>query len=68
MSNTVLWATFIFGTFLLQITFMNMLIAIMGEVFAEVTEKKQQSSLTERISLLNDYRGFVDSKNLGLDA
>ena len=40
MSNTVLWATFIFGTFLLQITFMNMLIAIMGEVFNAVTERK----------------------------
>ena len=45
-----------------------MLIAIMGEVFAVVTEKKQQSSLTERIVLLNDFRVFLDRYYLMLDA
>ena len=41
MSNVLLWLIFVLGTFILQITFMNMLIAIMSEVFGEVTEKKQ---------------------------
>ena len=40
LTNTLMWAIFVIGTFLLQITFMNMLIAIMSEVFAVVTEKK----------------------------
>ena len=40
LSNTLMWVIFLFGTFLLQITFMNMLIAIMGEVFNAVTERK----------------------------
>ena len=33
LSNDLMWIIFILGTFLLQITFMNMLIAIMGDVF-----------------------------------
>ena len=68
VSNILMWIIFVLGTFLLQITFMNMLIAIMGEVFTEVTERKKQSSLTERIALLNDFREFVDSEKTGLDA
>ena len=68
VSNILMWIIFVLGTFLLQITFMNMLIAIMGEVFTEVTERKKQSSLTERIALLNDFRVFVDSEKTGLDA
>ena len=34
LSNLLMWTIFVLGTFLLQITFMNMLIAIMGNVFA----------------------------------
>ena len=68
LTNTLMWAIFVIGTFLLQITFMNMLIAIMSEVFAVVTEKKQQSSLTERIELLNDFRVFLDHYYLKIDA
>ena len=63
-TNAILWIMFIFATFLLQITFMNMLIAIMGEVFNLVTERKHQSSLTERIELLNDFRVFLDKFSL----
>ena len=68
VSNTILWITFVFGTFLLQITFMNMLIAIMTEVFNEVFANSHQSSLTERIILLNDFRVFLDKFELGFDA
>ena len=68
ISNICLWIIFIFGTFMLQITFMNMLIAIMAETFAEVTEKRQQSSLTERIMLLNDFRVFLDLRHLKKEA
>ena len=39
VSNAILWICFVFGTFLLQITFMNMLVAIMSEVFNEVYGK-----------------------------
>ena len=67
-TNVMLWIAFVFGTFMLQITFMNMLIAIMADVFSEVIVKKKQYSLTERIMLLNDFRVFLDFFKLGLDA
>ena len=59
-TQALLWCIFIFGTFMLQITFMNMLIAIMGEVFGAVSAEQAQSSLSERILLLNDFRLFLD--------
>ena len=67
-TNLMLWIAFVFGTFMLQITFMNMLIAIMGDIFGDVIQRKKQFSLTERILLLNDFRVFLDYFKLGLDA
>ena len=67
-TNFMLWIAFVFGTFMLQITFMNMLIAIMSDVFSDVVQRKKQYSLTERIMLLNDFRVFLDFFELGLDA
>ena len=45
-----------------------MLIAIMSEIYDQVTEEDAQSSASERISLLTDYSFFLDNFNLGLDA
>jgi len=67
-TNIMLWLTFAFGTFMLQITFMNMLIAIMGDIFGDVIQRKKQYSLTERIMLLNDFRVYLGFFKLGLDA
>ena len=53
---------------MLQITFMNMLIAIMTKTFEDVTQKSRSSSITERISILNDYSFFLDLFKLDLDA
>ena len=47
---------------------MNMLIAIMGSVYGDVTENRPQSTLREQILLLNDYRVFLDMWDLNLDA
>lgn len=43
----LLWASFLMATFLLVVVFMNMLIAIMGETFAQVEEIKAESALKE---------------------
>ena len=67
-SQILLWLLFIFFTFMLQITFMNMLIAIMTKTFDDVTKKSRSSSITERISILNDYSFFLDLFKLDLDA
>ena len=40
VNKVVLWVIWFAATFLLQVTFMNMLIAIMGNTFEEVWDKK----------------------------
>ena len=52
----VLW---FFGTFVIQIIFLNMLIAIMGDTFDKVTEKRQQAALYEKIQILDDYIDLI---------
>ena len=46
---------FICSTFLASITFLNMLIAIMGDTFSRVSESKEQAALREQIKILADY-------------
>ena len=46
---------FIIATFLTQITFLNMLIAIMGDTFSRISEVKEQSALHEKILILADF-------------
>jgi hypothetical protein len=38
---------FLLATFIICVVFMNMLIAIMGETFGQVTEEAEQSGLQE---------------------
>ena len=53
--DTLPWIVFIAATFITQITFLNMLIAIMGDTFARVSEAKEQSALSEKIQILADF-------------
>ena len=67
--DIIIWLLFIATTFVTQITFLNMLIAIMGDTFARVSEVKEQSGLQERIKILADYvivvpRESVEDGNL----
>lgn len=49
------WVLFIFMTFLTQIVFLNMLIAIMGNTYAKEMEFRDQSALKEKIDIISDY-------------
>ena len=62
----MLWIIYIGATFVLQIIFLNMLIAIMSNVFDAVNEKQHQSSIKERIVLLNDFRSFLGKFELNI--
>ena len=53
--DTIIWIIFILTTFITQVTFFNMLIAIMGDTFSRVTESKAQSGLREKIGILSDF-------------
>ena len=48
------------ATFIISIVFMNMLIAIMGETFAQVQEAAEQNGILERVSLINDFIWLID--------
>ena len=68
LNKILLWLIFFAATFMLQVTFMNMLIAIMGNTFDKVMEKRLPSSIEERIILLNDFRLFLDKLDLNIGA
>ena len=57
--DLLIWGLFILATFFTQITFLNMLIAIMGDTFDRVSEVKAQSALAEKIKILADYITIV---------
>ena len=46
---------FLLSTILTQILFLNMIIAIMSDTYAKVTESKEQSALVEKMNIMADY-------------
>ena len=48
------------ATFIISIVFMNMLIAIMGDTFAQVQEGAEENGILERVSLINDFIWLID--------
>ena len=49
------WVIFCLATLITHVTFLNMLIAIMGDTFARVTETREQSAFAEKIRIMSDY-------------
>ena len=65
-NNNLVWILFILATFMTQITILNMLIAIMGDAFAKVTEIKEQSGLKEKINIMSDYVWIIPNEKTQL--
>ena len=65
--DVIIWILFIMATFISQVTFLNMLIAIMGDTFDRVSEVKEQSALAEKINILADYVTIVRKSTVDLD-
>ena len=63
-NQNLTWIVFVLATFLLQITFLNLIIAIMSNTFDHVMEKKSQTSMKERISILADFRFILRALKL----
>ena len=57
--DAVTWIFFLLATFITQITIVNMLIAVMGDTFDKVNERKNQAELQEKIKILADYVWIV---------
>ena len=54
------WILFILATFITQLLFMNLLIAIMGDTFDRVQEMKVQAGTKEKISMITDFIWVLD--------
>ena len=54
---------FTMATFFTQVTFFNMLIAIMGDTFGRVIENKSNFGLQTKLSIMGDYTAVIDEKN-----
>ena len=50
----VVWIFFLMATVLVQLVFMNMLIAIMGESFGRITAITEQAVMKEICVMMND--------------
>ena len=55
----LIWFVWFIGTFLISVTFLNMLIAIMTNTYDKVMESRQVAGLKERINIMMDYRKVV---------
>jgi hypothetical protein len=54
-NSIVVWIFFLSATVLVQLVFMNMLIAIMGESFGRITAIQEQSTLKELCVMMDDH-------------
>ena len=50
---------FVVSAFMIQITFLNMLIAIMGDTFDHCTEQKENNGRLTKLSIMNDYVNLI---------
>lgn len=58
----MIWFFFCLATFLTTITILNMLIAVMGETFAQQNEIRALQELREKVLLSSDYSFLLDGK------
>ena len=56
-----MFTLFIAASFLLHIVFLNMLIAIMSDVFDKVTEKRQLRKRETELSKISDYVTLIEA-------
>jgi hypothetical protein len=63
-----MWIIFFFGTFMVQLIFMNLLIAIMSDSFATLNEDKEPSTLKSFCELMDEFEFIINYKKEFKDA
>lgn len=56
----ICYVFFLTATFVTQLTFLNMLIAIMGDTFGRVIESKAQYGLQTKLGIMGDYTAVIN--------
>ena len=51
----LIYVLFILSSFIIQITFLNMLIAIMGDTFDRATEERENNARETKLRIMGDY-------------
>lgn len=59
-NRMLVWIIFILATFITQLLFLNLLIAIMGDTFDRVQEMRVQAGAKEKISMITDFIWVLD--------
>ena len=62
--STLIWLVFVAETLLIQIVLLNLLIAIMGDTFNKVSEKKEESKLREMCQLIQEYEYVLNRETV----
>ena len=55
----MLYVLFFASTFLIQIMFLNMLIAIMGDAFDQATENKENNATITKVQIMSEYIDLI---------
>ena len=55
----MLYVLFFASTFLIQIMFLNMLIAIMGDAFDQATENRENNATITKVRIMGDYIDLI---------
>ena len=56
----LIYLIFFLSTFLIQITFLNMLIAIMGDAFDRATDDRENNARLTKLKIMGDYINVIN--------
>ena len=56
----MLYVLFFASTFLIQIMFLNMMIAIMGDAFDKATENRDNNATQTKVKIMGDYIDLIE--------
>lgn len=60
----VFWTFFVMSTVLLQITMLNLLIAIMGDTFDRVLDMQEESQIQQICQFIDEYSFILDDSEI----
>ena len=56
----IVWIFFLLATFIVQLVFMNLLIALMTDAYINIMAIKEQSTMKELCAMMNDHIWMID--------
>ena len=60
LNSLTVWLFFLGATILVQLVFMNLLIALMGDAYGEIMAIQEQSTMKELCSMMEDHIWMLD--------